>query len=456
MPLSRRDMLKVSGLTLAATAVGGCQPEIEESSQDAAALQLMDEPKGNRVVVIGGGFGGLTFAKRLRVLNKDAEVVLIEKRDIFISCPYSNLYLGGVDGVKFTDLTHDYYDAAATHGYTFIQAEVTAIDRKIKTIVTTKGEIGYDLLVMSPGIAYDYQKQFPSWDTAKIRRASHETPGALIPGSEHLALKRMLENLEGGNVIVTVPEGKYRCPPAPYERAAMIANYIKKEDIDAKVIIIDSLPRPKTKAAAFMEAYGELYKGIVEFRGECYLEDVDFDAKQIKYRKYRNVDDEEGFIETLDYAVLNLIPLNRANPLIEMAGIETTGWGSAVLREPGFKSVTDRDIYVIGDCVSYPYPESGQMASSMALICAEHVSDRLSGKTVDEAKKMPANVCYSMVGENPEEAIMVTHKVTYDPKTGLSVKGNVPKDEKSGKYRTRAIAKGTHEWFKGIMRDMFA
>lgn len=456
MALSRRDMLKVSGLTLAATAVSGCQPGTPEQTSAASASQLMDEPRGNRVVVIGGGFGGLTFAKRLRVLNKDAEVVLLEKRDIFMSCPYSNLYLGGIDGVKFTDLTHDYYDAAANHGYTFIQAEVTAIDRKTKTITTTKGQIGYDLLVMSPGIAYNYEKQFPKWDAAKIRRASHEAPGALIPGSEHLALKRMLEDLEGGNVIVTVPEGKYRCPPAPYERAAMIANYIKKEEIDAKVIILDSLPKPKTKAAAFMEVYNELYKGIVEFRGESYLEDVDLDNKKVIYRKFKNADDLDGYLEEEEYAILNLIPLNRAHPLIEMSGVETTGWGSALLREPGFTTKTDKDIYVIGDCVSYPYPESGQMASSMALICADHVSDRLSGKTVDEAKKMPANVCYSMVGEDPQEAIMVTHKVTYDPKTGLNVKGHVPKDEKSGKYRTRAIAKGTHEWFKGIMREMFS
>ena len=456
MALSRRDMLKVSGVALAATAVSGCQPAAPEEKEGAKGALLMEEPKGNRVVVIGGGFGGLTFARKLRMLNKDAEVVVLEKRDIFMSCPYSNLYLGGIEGVEFSDLTHDYYEPAAKHGYTFIQAEVTGIDRKSKTVTTTGGVIGYDMLLLSPGIAYDYEKQFPKWDAAKIRRAQQEAPGALIPGSEHLALKRQLDDLEEGNVIVTVPEGKYRCPPAPYERVAMIANYIKKEGLDAKVIVLDSLPKPKTKAAAFMEVYTELYKDIVEFRGESFLEDVDLDKKKVIYRKFKNADDLDGYLEEEDYAILNLIPLNRAHPIIEMAGVETTGWGSALLREPGFATKTDPDIYVIGDCVSYPYPESGQMASSMARICAQHVADRIAGKKVDEAKEMPANVCYSMVGEDPQEAIMVTHKVTYDPQNGLKVTHNVPKDEKSGKYRTRGIAKLTHEWYRGIMNDMFS
>jgi len=152
MELTRRDLFKVAGVTLAATTL---KADNKEKSK-----VLKTKPKIPHVVVVGGGVGGLVFAKNLAILNKNVEITLLEKKEIFHSCPYSNLYLGDIKDVKLEDLMHDYYKPAAKYGYDFISCEVTNIDRKLKKVFTSKGEIEYDLLVLSPGIEYNYKAQF--------------------------------------------------------------------------------------------------------------------------------------------------------------------------------------------------------------------------------------------------------------------------------------------------------
>lgn len=450
--MTRRDAIKLGGVVAAGTALNA-------TASDAYNLTvkspMFGKSNGKRVVVIGGGFAGLTTAKYIRQHNQEAEVILLERRDIFMSCPYSNLYLGGIEGVKFTDLIHDFYEGAEKHGYKFIQTEVTGVDRISKTVFTTTGEVPYDLLVVAPGIEYRYHEQFPTWSFEKIQRIKREAPAAFIPGSEHLALKRNLENLKEGNVVITVPQGKYRCPPAPYERACMIAHHIKTHKLPSKVIIIDPNEKPASKAAAFREAWEDLYPGIVEFRGESEIIDVDLDNQKLTYRDLTRLDKNDNYVKvTLDYAILNLIPIIRASSMLQKMGLQVNTWGAAIQHKPGYRSVTDDNIYVVGDCVGYPYPSSGQMANSMSKICGKQIALRLAGKSVDETETLPMNVCFSMVGGKPQEAIMVTHNVTWFPqKKDLEVKGNVPK--KDGKYRSAEIAEGTHAWFSNIKEDLF-
>lgn len=456
--MTRRDILKATGLSATVAMMGGCaslvQPESTDMTKTSSLMMLAPKAKGNRVVVVGAGFGGLSAAKSIRQSNPNSEVIVLEKRDIFMSCPFSNTYLAGLDNVNMDVLTRDFYAPAKEFGYTFIQCEVTEINRGSKVVTTSQGAIDYDILVLAPGIAYDYKKQFPKWDNAKIGKVAQQAPAAMITGSEHLALKRELENMEDGNVVITVPSGKYRCPPAPYERACMIAHYMNTEEIEGKVIILDAALKPRAKAAAFTEAFNDLYKDRIEFRGDTVIEDVDLDNKKIIYTT--EDDDDKVTTHELDYQVLNLIPMNKANPVIMMAGIATNGWGAAKLSGAGFTSVTDSSIYVVGDSVGHAIPPSGQTANWAGKRVGEQIAARLMGKKVDEMVALPyknANVCYSMVGGSPEEAIMVTHDFSYDGIV-LKGKGSVPKAA-NGKFRTTQIGKSTREWYRGIMSDMF-
>jgi NADPH-dependent 2,4-dienoyl-CoA reductase/sulfur reductase-like enzyme len=459
MEMNRREALKLGALSVAAAAtmstVTGCTEGAKPAAKGAASGVLGK----HQVVVIGGGFGGLTVAKGLKKKDPKFDVLVIEKNETFMSCPFSNTYLGRLDGVNLGTFIHDYAQPVEAHGYGMLHAEVTGIDRKAKQIHTTKGIVEYEILVMSPGIAYNYEGQFPEWSKEKISHVERTAPGALIPGKEHVILDRQLANMEDGNVIITVPAGKFRCPPAPFERASMIAAYMKKEEIAGKVIMLN--PSNKiAKGAAFKEAWGELYGDIVEHIDFATIQDVDPAAKTVTYKVKDEMEDSGFATKTIKYEVLNLIPNNKANPVVEMSGVETTkdGFGKVVMNGCSFQTKTDKDIYAVGDVVAHGIPPSGQTANWAGKQCAEEIAHRLHGKAYElEVKKTSVkagNVCYSMVGDKPEEAIMVTHDFSWNG-TVIKGKGNVPKGP-DGKFRSGRTAKATRDWYNGIMRDLFA
>jgi NADPH-dependent 2,4-dienoyl-CoA reductase/sulfur reductase-like enzyme len=447
MAMNRRDTFKLAGVAAAAAAL----PTMAVAGSAGAAKKAT----GKSVVIVGGGFGGLTMAKALLKKDKNIDVTVIDKKDIFMACPFSNTLLGGLEGVTLDTLTHDFYSAANKHGYNFVHGTVTAIDRKAKTVMTTNGDFNYDILVLSPGIAYDYEKQFPKWSKEKIAHVAQTCPAALMPGSEHLALKRQMDNMDDGNIIIIPPaSGKYRCPPAPYERVAMAANYMKKEGIAGKVVVLDTRGGKFAKGAAFKESWKEVFGDMIEYIGDANVTDVDPNAKKVTYTS-------GGKEHTTDYQVCNLIPINKCSPVIAMAGLETNAAGFAVMDGYSFRSKTDKNVYVIGDAVTHKIPPSGQTAIWGAHRAAGQVADQLNGKKNDATAGLPAkaaNVCFSMVNGSPEEAIMVTHTFSADAKTGvLKGKGNVPKPKDGGgKFRSKNTATATREWFDGVMREMFS
>lgn len=460
--MERRDLFKIAGVGAAAVAMSACTSSNAATTAVANTTKaLKAKTSGKRIVIVGGGFGGLTIAKQLRAKDSSLDVIVLEKKDIFMSCPYSNTYLGGIDGVDLNMLTHDFYAPANAHGYEFIQTEVTGIDRASKTVMTTDGTVDYDILVLSPGIAYDYEGQFPTWSKEKINHVAHACPAALMPGSEHLALKRQLVDMDDGDVIIIPPaKGKYRCPPAPYERTAMVANYMKKEGIDGKVIVLDTRGGKFAKGAAFQESWKDLYGDKIVYKGNTEVIDIDPVKKIVTFKEFANAEDVEGTVKTHKYEVCNLIPVNKASPLIAMSGIKTNGAGYAIMDGTSFRSATDKNIYVIGDCVSHGIPPSGQTAIWGAKRAASEIVAQLGGPAFDSASGLPANnanVCFSMVGGNPNEAIMVTHEFVLNPDTGnLKGKGNVPKPaDGNGKFRSAGTGRLTTEWFKGVMREMF-
>lgn len=455
MAISRRSIFKLTGAAAAAAALSGCT---KTAAPAAAGAEGGAKTIGkHQVVIIGGGFGGLTVAKQLKKIDANFDVLVIEKNDAFMSCPFSNTNLGKLKGINLGTLIHDYDQAVEKHGYSLLRSEVIGIDRKAKTVTTAKGAIGYDYLVLAPGIEYNYKAQFPNWDQAKADHIRRVAPPALMPGREHIVLERQLENMEDGNVIITVPKGKFRCPPAPFERACMIAAYMKKEGIQGKVIILNETNKI-AKGKAFKEAWKDLYADIVEYHPNCKLSDVDTDKKTVTYSTKDELGDNET--KTMKYEVLNLIAYNKANPVVEMAGVETTkdSFGKILMNGCSFATKSDPSVYAVGDVVGHAIPPSGQTANWAGNHCAKEIGALLHGKTHElDVKTKPqkaGNVCYSMVGDKPEEGVMVVHDFIWNG-TVIGGKGHVPKG-KDGKFRSKTNAKATREWYRGIMSDLFA
>lgn len=464
MNMNRRDALKFGAISVAAaaaTSLTGCNSaEAKPAAAEATGSNVLGK---HQVVIIGGGFGGLAVAKGLKKKDSNFDVLVIEKNDTFMACPFSNAYLGKLEDVNLGTFVRDYNQPQVAHGYGMLKAEVIGINRAAKEVHTTKGTVKYDILVMSPGIAYDYESTIAGITKEKIKELEMNAPGALIPGSEHVTLERNLVNMEDGDVIITVPNGKFRCPPAPFERASMIASFMQKEEFEGKVIILNP-GASMAKGAAFKESWKELYGDRVVHLENCTITDVDVKSKTIHFTQTTKNEFDETKTEKKShkYSVLNLMANNKANPVVAMSGVETTkdSFGKVVMNGCSFRTKTDENIYAVGDVVAHAIPPSGQTALWAAKQCTEEIAHRLHGKSytlpVEKETQNASNVCFSMVGDGPEEAIRVYHDFTWHPDKNIIVgKGRVPKGM-DGKFRDSSTAKATRDWFRGVMSDLFA
>lgn len=427
----RRDFFKVSVFAAAI---------LVSTKIDAT---VFEKPKKTTIAILGGGFAGLSTAKYIKELNPSLDVTLIEKRANFMSCPLSNAWLGGIEGFTYESLNFDYNSSIAKYNYNFVNETIVDINRKTKEIITEQSVIKYDYIIMALGIDYNYKKLFRR-DKQKAHRAKIEAPAGLKPGSEHLKLKRMISNFKGGNFVITLPKSSYKCPPAPYERACMIANYFKTNNIDGKVIIIDPRVKPASKSKQFLEAYNTIYKDYIQYKNLTKFKDVDFDKKIVYLKTYDELEDKD-IITPLEYEEISIIPPNKANKLYKKVGIKTYAQGWVKLRKPTFRTVTDENIYVIGDAQGeYPYPKSGQMANSCALIVANELVNRINKKEFDYTNNLPGNICYSIVAKN--KAISVTHSYVFDKKIQV-------------RAQTSEINKPTYDeaklWYKSLTDDIF-
>lgn len=200
-------------------------------------VQLLPrEGSAPRIVICGGGWGGLTAARHLREELPNTDVILLERNPFFWSCPMSNKWL--IDVVDTSFLTRDMLAPAQAHGYKLVHCEITEIERDKKQVRTSKGVVDYDYLILSGGIRNDYEAWFGNDQTA-IEHTRRNFPSAYIPSSEHIALKNKLKNFKGGTIVMTLPPPPHRCPPSPYERACLMAWHIKTNNIPGKILILD-------------------------------------------------------------------------------------------------------------------------------------------------------------------------------------------------------------------------
>jgi sulfide dehydrogenase [flavocytochrome c] flavoprotein subunit len=341
-------------------------------------------PARAQVVVVGGGYGGATAARYVRLLSdQKIDVVLIEPQASFVSCPVSNLVLSGMR--TLADITRSYDALVSRHGVRWVRDSASRIDTTAKAVTLAGGStIRYDKLVLSPGV----ELMFDEIAGLRAAHASGRVLQAWKAGPETRALRRQLEAMpDGGVYAISVPESPYRCPPGPYERASVIAAYFQRAKPKAKVLILDANPDVTSKPALFKKAWAELYPGMVEFR---------------PLHKVMGVDGQRIRIEVQDDVradVLNLLPPMRANTIAADSGLMNAGRWCKV-NWLTLESTAAKDVHVLGDAVlaAGGMPKSGHMANAHAKVAAAAIVAQLSGQPVNP-RPMLTNTCYSHVGD---------------------------------------------------------
>lgn len=396
IPFSRRDFLKVVGASTAGAALSGC-----------ASAPEMSKPIA-RVVVIGGGYGGATAARYIRAWSGGAiEVFLVERNTQFVSCPLSNLVLGGSRRIE--DLTRG-YGKLRDEGIVVLNDEVRSVDPGKKRISLTKiADLTYDRLVVSPGIDFMHE-QIAGYDAEAQKTVLH----AWKAGPETVALRRQLEAMkDGGVVLLSIPKAPYRCPPGPYERVSQIAFYLKQAKPKSKILVLDGNEDIISKKGLFLAAWNDLYKGIIEYKPNHEVKEVAAKAGSVKTD-----------FDTFKADVLNVIPPQRAGNIAAQAKLITTNNRWCDVDWLTMESRAVPGIHVLGDATlsAAAMPKSGSMANNHGKIAAAAIVAQLTGQGINP-QPVIANTCYSYVSDKEAMHVTSVHRYDTEKKTLLPVAG---------------------------------
>jgi len=397
-------------------------------------------PSAGRVVVVGGGYGGATAAKYLRLWSDGRiDVTLVEPNAEFVSCPLSNLVLGG--SKQLADITTPYDNLARRHGVRIVRDNAVAVDPQKRTVRLASGsELAYDRLVLSPGIDFEWSA-LPGLDNADAQaRVLH----AWKAGAQTVALRRQLEAMaDGGVYVLAIPAAPYRCPPGPYERACQVAWYFKRAKPKSKVVILDANPDVTSKGPLFKKAWAEEYKGIVEYRGNHAIIDVDVRTLTAKSDVQSDVRAD----------VLNVVPPHGASAIARSAGVITANNRWCEVDFLTFESVKVKNVHVLGDSIqiAQAMPKSGHMANQHAKVCAAAVIALLSGE-VPNPTPVLTNTCYSFITDKDVVHVASVHQYDKEKKTLLPVQGaggvSSAMSELEGRYAIN--------WARNIWADALA
>jgi NADPH-dependent 2,4-dienoyl-CoA reductase/sulfur reductase-like enzyme len=395
---------------------------------------------GAKVVVVGGGYAGATAAKYLRMFSDNRiQVTLIEPNADFISCPISNLVLGGHK--TMADITTPYSNLEKRHGIKLVRDMVASIDPDKRMVkLASGGELPYDRLIVSPGIDFMWE----SLPGMAKPGAQDKVLHAWKAGPQTVALRKQLEAMpDGGVYALTIPLAPYRCPPGPYERACMVASYFKTAKPKSKVVVFDANDDIQSKKGLFMKAWKDHYDGMIDYRPKHRVVDVDAATNTLKF----------DFNEDFKAAVLNVVPNMRAGEIARKTGLDTANKRWCEVDFLTFESKAVKNVHVLGDAIQTApgMPKSGHMANQHGKNCAAAVVALLAGQEL-QALPIYANTCYSFV--TAEEAVHVAsvHRYDAEKKTMLTVPGSggvsSAASELEGKY-----AMG---WARNIWADTLA
>jgi sulfide dehydrogenase [flavocytochrome c] flavoprotein subunit len=395
------------------------------------------------VVIVGGGTGGATAAKYLKLADPSINVTLIEKNAYYYTCYMSNEVLSGertLDSLKFG------YAGLQKRGINVVQAEVTAIDATAKVVKTSAGDFPYDRCIVSPGIDYRYET-IEGYSAA----VAQQIPHAWKAGEQTTLLRSQLEAMpNGGTFVLVAPPNPYRCPPAPYERASQIANYFKKHKPASKVLILD----PKTsftKQPLFEEGWMKLYNygsnnALLEWDSGATNTVTRVDAAS------KTVTTAGG--QTVKADVLNIIPAQKAGALAFTAGLtDASGWCPVALAS--FESTLHENIHVIGDaCTANPLPKSGFAANSEAKACALAVAALLNGR--EPGRTAFSNGCYSLVGDDYAISIVGIYRLSADGTSIETVPDSGGMSPLAASDEAHLIdAQYAYSWYNNFTQDVF-
>ena len=418
---NRRDFIEA--VAAAASAAVVCAPAI---AQGAA-----------QVVIIGGGFAGATCARQLKRFDPKINVTLVETNATFTACPFSNAVVAALRELNAQQFT---YERIAGAGVTLAQARATAVEPQMRKVSLADGQtLSYDRLVLAPGIEISWNA-LPGYNEA----AAEQMPHAWKAGEQTLLLRRQLEAMEdGGLVVISVPANPFRCPPGPYERASLIAHYLKSRKPRSKLIILDAKD-VFSKQRLFQAAWKELYPDILEWvslstGGKVTSVDAGTNTFVTDFEKYQA-------------NVANVIPPQKAGAIAERAGVaDASGW--CPIDPVTFGSKLQANIHVIGDAaIAGAMPKSAFAANMQAKICAVAVAKLLRGETPLAPKLI--NTCYSLVAPDYGISIAGVYHVANGQLAEVPGSGGVsPSDAPRATRSAEAIL--ANDWFRTITAEVF-
>lgn len=419
MTLKRREFLKWAGATAGSAALVGCA-----TPGNGAA---------GRVVVVGAGYGGATAAKYVKRWAPDLDVTLVERGSAFVSCPISNLVIGG--NAPMSAITHG-YDGLQRLGIRLVRDEAIEVDGERHQLKLASGStLRYDRLIVSPGIDFNYA-ELPGLQSAD---AQNRVLHAWKAGPQTLALRKQLEGMrDGGVFVIHIPRAPFRCPPGPYERTCQVANYFKRAKPKSRIIVLDTNEDILSKKGLFLAAWNGEYKGMIDYRPNSELTDVDARTLTAKLQ-----------FDDVKADVLNVVPPQRAGELTRRSGIAAPhGW--CEIDWLTYESKRVPGVHVLGDATlaAPAMPKSATMANQQAKVCAAAVIALLKGEPVNPSP-MLLNTCYSFVDSQNVMHVASVHQYDAAQKTMVPVKGAGGLSEKASELEA-AYAWG---WARNIWAD---
>jgi sulfide dehydrogenase [flavocytochrome c] flavoprotein subunit len=426
---NRREFLQAGGAAVVGSAVSSILP-------GCASAPEVRKPIG-RVMIIGAGYGGQTAAKYLRMWSAGSiEVMLVDREPTFISCPMSNLVIGG--SRTLAEITRS-RNKLRDYGVQLLTDEVTAVDhaKKIVKFKDRYADMGYDRLIVSPGVDLMYEA-LPGMNNPD---AQSQVLHAWKAGAQTVALRKQLESMPADGIfLISIPLAPYRCPPGPYERICQVAHYLKQAKPKARIIVLDANENIVSKGPLFRAAWDQLYKGMIEYRPNSEVKDVDVAGKALKTD-----------FDTIKGDVLNVLPPMRAADIARSTGLINANNRWCNVDWLSMESTAVPGIHVLGDAtLSAPaMPKSGHIANQHGKLAAAAIIEIMNGRQPSQ-EPVIANTCYSFVSD--KEVIHVSSVHQYDAKQ----KTMVPVAGSGGVSAQRSEIEGAYgwAWAQNIWSDM--